>query len=68
MKSKKLEWLQSGILQIMESVGAERRLCTPQEFYFNRAVSRGGGWGLAKMGKRGKEVQTSSYTINKSQG
>lgn len=41
-KSKKIEWPQSGILQIMRSVGGtERKLPGSQEFCLNGAW---GGW------------------------
>lgn len=66
MKSKKIEWPRSGILQVMESVGVEGRLHTPQEFCFNGAVRGRWVW-VGKMAEGGEEVEASSYTINKSQ-
>lgn len=48
MRSEKIEWPQSGILKIMEIVGAQGRLCTPLEFYFNGVVSGGDGQNRGK--------------------
>lgn len=37
LENKKIEWPQSGIPEIMESVVAEGKLATPQEFYLSGA-------------------------------